>query len=389
VHSGTTTNYTYDAAGNRTAESTGATVSATYNGANELTSYDNSAADTTAASYNGNGLRMSAATTPTGGGSTTQHFVWNTTTSVPELLMDHTNAYIYGPNGMPFEQVNLSAGTINYLVSDALGSVRGFVSSGGSLSASTSYDAWGNPETSGGLSSYTPIGFAGGYTDPTGLEYLVNRYYDPTTGQFLNVDPMVKQTGQPFSYSGDDPVNAKDPTGLTSEGYCFNVTGSVLFGAGTVQVCAVEVGGNKQVGVTVTEGGGFGFNTAQILNTVDSPASLTKLFSVNGSLDYQRSNANKICSLGGDFSNSTATANLALVSGTYTHFTGSNGIHGTEVGGGVGWNGIKSVAGAGTSIVETTTEVFVLNGDAKTIVADIIETLNFTNTLHWTGLPGD
>jgi RHS repeat-associated protein len=29
-----------------------------------------------------------------------------------------------------------------------------------------------------------PLGYAGAYTDPDGLLYLVNRYYDPQTGQF-------------------------------------------------------------------------------------------------------------------------------------------------------------------------------------------------------------
>ena len=42
----------------------------------------------------------------------------------------------------------------------------------------------------------------------------VHRYYDPTTGEFLTVDPLVAATGQPFSYAGNDPVNASDPSGL-------------------------------------------------------------------------------------------------------------------------------------------------------------------------------
>jgi len=43
---------------------------------------------------------------------------------------------------------------------------------------------------------------------------LVNRYYDPATEQFISVDPLVGQTGQAFSFAGDDPVNGSDPLGL-------------------------------------------------------------------------------------------------------------------------------------------------------------------------------
>ena len=43
---------------------------------------------------------------------------------------------------------------------------------------------------------------------------LVNRYYDPSTDQFISVDPLVSETGQPFSYADDDPVNGSDPSGL-------------------------------------------------------------------------------------------------------------------------------------------------------------------------------
>ena len=60
------------------------------------------------ATYDGDGLRTAATTTPTGGFASTQTFVWDLTTSVPRVLMDSTNAYLYGPSGTPFEQVNLS-----------------------------------------------------------------------------------------------------------------------------------------------------------------------------------------------------------------------------------------------------------------------------------------
>lgn len=44
--------------------------------------------------------------------------------------------------------------------------------------------------------------------------YSVDRYYDPSTGQFLSVDPVVATTGEAFAYTGDDPVNDTDPSGL-------------------------------------------------------------------------------------------------------------------------------------------------------------------------------
>jgi hypothetical protein len=42
---------------------------------------------------------------------------------------------------------------------------------------------------------------------------VVNRYYDPTTDQFLSIDPLVGQTGQPYVFTNDDPLNATDTLG--------------------------------------------------------------------------------------------------------------------------------------------------------------------------------
>jgi hypothetical protein len=47
--------------------------------------------------------------------------VWNTTSSVPSLLMDSTNAYIFAGSGTPLEEVNLSTGMADYLVADSSG----------------------------------------------------------------------------------------------------------------------------------------------------------------------------------------------------------------------------------------------------------------------------
>jgi hypothetical protein len=49
-------------------------------------------------------------------------------------------------------------------------------------------------------------------------ERRVNRYYDPPTDQFLSVDPDVAETGQPYAFTGDDPLNLVDPLGLSKGG---------------------------------------------------------------------------------------------------------------------------------------------------------------------------
>jgi RHS repeat-associated protein len=185
-----------------------------------------------AAVYDGTGMRTSAAFTPSAGSSVAEDYVWNG----DRLLMDAGAAYIYAGHGqadVPIEQVSLATGTIAYLVTDRLGSVRGTLDSTGALTGTTSYDAWGNPQSTGGLIAVTPFGYAGGYTDPDGLIYLANRYYDPATGQLMSLDPEISMTRQAYAYANDNPVNAKDPNGLATLGACAG--GGMDIGAGTLK----------------------------------------------------------------------------------------------------------------------------------------------------------
>ena len=48
---------------------------------------------------------------------------------------------------------------------------------------------------------------------PRAVTSVINRYYDPSTDQFLSVDPDVQQTDQPYVFTNDDPLNAEDPLG--------------------------------------------------------------------------------------------------------------------------------------------------------------------------------
>jgi RHS repeat-associated protein len=110
------------------------------------------------------------------------------------------------------EQISLSSGSASYLLDNPSG-VGSVVNSSGAAIGSATYSAYGKQTVTYGTMS-TPFGFQGGYTDGSGLVYFINRYYDPATGQFLSVDPDLAETGQPYAFTGDDPLNATDPLGL-------------------------------------------------------------------------------------------------------------------------------------------------------------------------------
>jgi len=125
---------------------------------------------------------------------------------------DSSQEFLYGPNGSPIEEMCIATGAVTYLYGDQLGSIVMMTDSSGNVTGTRSYSAYGQVSSSTGT-AVSPLGFTGAYTDPTGLVYLVNRYMDPTTGQFLSVDLLVGLTGQPYSYAQSDPANVTDPTG--------------------------------------------------------------------------------------------------------------------------------------------------------------------------------
>jgi RHS repeat-associated protein len=66
-----------------------------------------------------------------------------------------------------------------------------------------------------GASAY---GFAGEWTDASGLQYLRARMYSPETGQFFQPDtyisdPFISQSWNRYAYSRNNPINFIDPTG--------------------------------------------------------------------------------------------------------------------------------------------------------------------------------
>ncbi len=125
--------------------------------------------------------------------------------------------YVYGRCETAVEQINNTTGTVTYLHHDQAGSTRLLTGSTGAVTGKCSYSAYGIPTCEG--TATTSLGYDAQYTSTdTGLIYLRNRVYDPATAQFLSVDPAVSITREPYVYGGDNPVNRRDPDGLSAEG---------------------------------------------------------------------------------------------------------------------------------------------------------------------------
>jgi RHS repeat-associated protein len=199
------TGYAYDGLGNRTktAPATGLASTYSYDQANRLTGAT-TPAGTASYSYNGVGLRTNKTV-----GTTTTRFTWDGA----NLIGDGATSYLYGPGGLPIEQIG-AAGTFWYF-HDQLGNTRALTNSAGQVSGTYAYTPYGKVSSHAGTD--TPLQYGQGYTDTeTGFVYLKSRYYDPVTALFITVDPAIDSTGTPYGYALGNPLNANDPTGQWS-----------------------------------------------------------------------------------------------------------------------------------------------------------------------------
>ncbi len=165
--------------------------------------------------YNGDGLRQAKTVN-----NTTTTAAYDLSGALPLQIEDGPNAYIYGPNGVPIEEITSDRST-HWFSQDQQGSTTAVTDINDNQEATYTYDPYGNPTQTSGTWQQ-PFLYNGQYTDPeTGLQYLRNRYYDPSTGQFLTEDPLQAVTGQPYNYAADDPLNQNDPAGLSpGQGNC-------------------------------------------------------------------------------------------------------------------------------------------------------------------------
>jgi RHS repeat-associated protein len=125
------------------------------------------------------------------------------------------NVTLYGKG----EAVGLSrsAGTrsgTTYLGKDILESVRSVTGETGNLEERYEYDVFGTPYQ-GDLENGMNLGYTGKpYDAKTGLYNYGYRDYQPATARFTTVDP-TRDGNNWFAYVNNDPVNWRDPWGLS------------------------------------------------------------------------------------------------------------------------------------------------------------------------------
>ncbi|AFY71953.1 RHS repeat-associated core domain protein (plasmid) [Thalassoporum mexicanum PCC 7367] len=127
-----------------------------------------------------------------------------------------SNRYLYGLDSDEILAQENDSNEVSWVLRDHIGTVRDVVDNNGLVLNHLSYDSFGNilNESNSNLNSRHL--FTGReYDKETGLYQYRNRYYDSTTGRFLNEDPLGFGGGDTnlYAYVANDPLHFNDPNG--------------------------------------------------------------------------------------------------------------------------------------------------------------------------------
>ncbi|MFJ9695644.1 polymorphic toxin-type HINT domain-containing protein [Kitasatospora sp. NPDC101183] len=209
----TTSTTQYDASGRTTAiTDTNGTATLTWNGEDRLDSLTRTGSGTTTYVYDA------------GGNQLVRHNPGRTTINIggDELTVDTATKQLTGaryyeiPGGTTL--VRQGGGRLTYQISDHHGTGVLGIDSATLAESRRPSDPFGNLRGTPPSSWAGDKGFVGGTKDDvTGLTNLGARQYQPTTGRFLSLDPILDradpQQWNGYAYSGNDPVNRSDPSG--------------------------------------------------------------------------------------------------------------------------------------------------------------------------------
>ena len=218
----TSTGYTFDGAGNMTADTAGSYI---YNGAEQMTSVTQGSA---VYNYKYAGTTQNEVLQQQKSG-VTYKLVYGRDNQqgqpvVEQVKVGSDTAYVENDpvTGQPL-LLRTSSGTVAMYVFAGVGNPVGLITDSGSLAFAYKFDPYGLPvltATSGGLGvPQNPYLFAGGIQDrATGWVHFGARWYNPATGRWTQQDtldnPLDPSNANRYAYSANDPINNVDPTGF-------------------------------------------------------------------------------------------------------------------------------------------------------------------------------
>ena len=179
---GGATTYSFDADGNETGNSTGAWLS--YNPKNQTTSITYGGTTLSGLSYSDQGEQNRVAA-----GATT----FDNTAVGPTIATSGSTSTYYLRDDIGNVIGERQGSAHYYFLTDREGSVVAVITGDGQTVADRyGYDPYGSRTYSSGTVN-NPFGYAGGYTDPTGLIKFGTRYYDPATSRWTQVDLQMRR----------------------------------------------------------------------------------------------------------------------------------------------------------------------------------------------------
>ena len=272
-----THSYQYDDNGNLTRKTllaTGNFTAYTYDAENRLTKVEDFTAGNPTASatstyrYDGLGRRIEKVT-PTG----TRRYVYDGEDILLEY--DGTNTlqarYTHGP-GIDEPIAITKGGNTFFYHQDELGSVTELTDSVGAVAKAYAYDTYGNVVDQTGTVEQ-PYAYTGRELDSeSGLYFYRSRYYDPTTGRFLQRDLIGFAGGiNLYGYVGQSPTNFVDPFGFGPTGAAIGGTiGGAIGAAGGAVIGGFggAVGGTAALpGGETIAGGSYGAAQGAIIGS--------------------------------------------------------------------------------------------------------------------------
>ncbi|ANS79608.1 Rhs family protein [Serinicoccus hydrothermalis] len=284
---GPATTYSYDQAGNQTANSEGA--AATYDTRGRATQLEHEASNrgSETATYNG----TSQVERTKIGGWTFKNSLLGITSSTQSA--EGTRHYVHAPDGRVLAEYRAKNNTWRYYLSNHQGSITGGTDDAGDRTESYGYGPYGEyAYGSGGGTDLIHWRYTGEWLDGTSVTgngyYKIGlRYYDNTLGRWAQTDPaerainpMQPAEAQPYNYSGCNPTNQTDPTGAAPSGTC--IAGAIGLGLGIAGLMASGVGAAiaatnaaaaAAAGTAVTTAGGTAA-AAEVVGVLASAGSL-------------------------------------------------------------------------------------------------------------------